>query len=147
MVTALTKALEWKISQTKKRLSENYWLHVQVVISIITIIMLVNFSIKPIASKWDYGRIESHLPVVKLESNEITKNKSYITQKVYIGKNTTTLLMDYKRFIFGNLEDFSTHYIQPANKIEVPHDEGQPQMDLLFETLQVWMYQRKTAIK
>jgi hypothetical protein len=131
--------LQWKISKTKKRLSNDNWTLQIIVLSFcaLSILMIGSFRALTVGAK--FGAVSIDLPIFDVKSDD-----SGVTSgtKVYeIGPKSPTVILTVNAFYIGSLQAMSREFMDTDNKYIVRHESGAPQMDRLFDIIAKWEFQ------
>lgn len=125
----------------RRRLYDETWLCSAVVIGFLSLSSVLIFSFRIVALEFIYGIIPVEIPVV---STDIEKPGFHTFKETphLLSKHTPTVVFTSNAFYFGDIESFTKNFTNDGNKFIVRHDQGQPQLTKLIDTMQQWVEYR-----
>lgn len=133
------KKLQWKISRTKKRLSDDRWFNFLIPIGLITTILLGFVGLRVVHLPFAYALIRADIPVVEMHLNDASYHRYSERASQSIDAGTTTVVLDKKgNLYFGELSAFTKEYYNVRNKFIVRVKDDSPQTGDLLQQLMHW---------
>jgi hypothetical protein len=141
------QTLQWKISGTKKRLSESP-IHESILWSLAFsgLLAVLTYSSRSVTLGGSWGLVELDIPVVSLPFNDVSKHNFREQPNTSIGVSTVVIAVTPRELIFGDVAAFTSQRMDVRNKFIVPHLDGSPQVAALFQQAAQWENDRKNRL-
>ena len=134
--------LQLKISRMKKRLSEDNWNHRKIYIALMGLVVILSFMLKVISISEKYGVVDLEIPILSNPIDDPSSKTFKEEPQVALSKTTPLILLTDTAYIFGDVESFSSRYLNVRNKFSIPHVSGSPNLDGLTLNLKKWIFSR-----
>lgn len=146
----VSTTLQWKILKTKKRLSKGEWYLPSIVLISTGLFVILSFMLRSVSLSAKYGIVRSEIPVLPVTLEHPSSDTTFLPKsQAKISQDTTVIILDVERFIFGDLKAFSSELSSSNNKFAVSHDHGSPDMPALVKNITKWLQtnQSNTPLK
>ena len=106
------------------------------------LVVILSFMLKVISISEKYGVVDVEIPVLSNPIEDPSSKTFKEHPNAYLEKTTPMLLLTDTAFIFGDVESFSSKYLNVRNKFSIPHLAGAPNLDGLTLNLKKWIFTR-----
>lgn len=134
-----------KILRTKKRLSDDTWAPIAVVVSFLGLFAILTFALRATLLSGAYGVVGVEMPVVSTPVEDPAFHRFKEEPRDSLQRTTPTVVLTTEAFYFGDLAGFSTNFDDPRNKYMIRHVDGEPQLAGLVETMNKWVTERASG--
>lgn len=131
-----------KISRTKKRLSDDRWAVIAVVVSFLGLFAILTFALRATLMPGVYGVIPVEMPVVSTVVDDPAFHRYKETPRDEVRRTTPAVVLTTDAFYFGDLQAFTTNFTDARDKYIIRHVDGEPQLQGLIETMNGWVTDR-----
>lgn len=132
-----------RISRTKKRLSEDRWGQISVILAFFGLIATLTFGLRAVTMSGVYGAVPLEIPVMQAAIND----PGYFSYKEQprdsLTALTPTVVLTTDAFYFGDLTAFTSNYSEIRDKFIIRHVNGEPQLSTLLQQMTRWITARK----
>jgi hypothetical protein len=107
---------------------------------------VLTFAVRAAALTGVYGVVSAEIPVLPAAVKDPAFHRYEETPRTVMTKLTPAVVLTTEAFFFGELSAFTVNFADTRDKFMIRHVDGEPQLQLLVDTMEAWVEQRmKTA--
>jgi hypothetical protein len=103
---------------------------------------VLTFSLRAVSLAGVYGVIPAELPVLSAPVDDPGFHRFKETPRNVMTKTTPAVVLTTEAFYFGDLSAFTTNFNDVRDKYIIRHVDGEPQLQLLLDTMEAWAKDR-----
>ena len=139
--------LQWKISETKKRLSDSVMTDATLwCLALSALLVITAYASRAITLGGSFGMVTLDIPIVSQPFPDKGSHNFAEQTAASIGSATMIIAVTPGEMIFGDLSAFTTTRDDVRNKFIVPHKEGSPQVTILLKQAEEWKVDRRQRL-
>lgn len=115
------------------------------VIGFIGLFAILTFGMRATALSAVYGIVPAEFPVVSMPPDDPGFHSFKETPIAEVTKFTPAIVLTADAFFFGDLTAFTTNFSDTRDKFLIRHVDGEPQLQLLVDTMSAWVEDRVKA--
>lgn len=131
-----------KILKTKKRLSDDRYAVIAVVVSFLGLFAIMTFALRATLMPGVYGVVPVEMPVVSTVVDDPGYHRFKEEPRDELRRTTPAVVLTTEAFYFGDLAAFTTNFADVRDKYMIRHIDGEPQLQSLLETMNRWVTDR-----
>lgn len=134
-----------RILRTKKRLSDDRWAVVAVIVSLLGLLVCMTFGLRTVSLGLAHGVVPAEMPVVAASPEDPAFHRYKEEARATMGRLTPAVVLTTEAFYFGDLSAFTANFADVHDKFVVRHVDGEPQLQTLIDTMEKWLESRKKS--
>jgi hypothetical protein len=116
-----------------------------VAISFLGLLMILTFALRATSLASAYGVVPAELPVVAASVDDPAEHRFRESPHAAVSKLTPAVVLTTEAFFFGDLAAFTTNFSDTRDKFMIRHVDGEPQLQLLIDTMEQWAQDRQKS--
>lgn len=114
-------------------------------VGLLGLFSVLTFSLRAVSLAGLYGVVSAEIPVLSVPVADPAYHRYKEEPRDTMTKNTPAVVLTTEAFYFGDLTAFTTNFDDVRDKFIIRHVDGEPQLQLLLETMEGWAVDRKKS--